>query len=46
MTMSRFANIKVLLFIPLFIFFDEQNRNSSMKSQGMFNLFNNLIGGV
>ena len=46
MTMSYFANIKERLFVPLFVFFDEQNRNSFMNSQGMFNLFNNLIGGV
>ena len=46
MTMSCFANIKELLFVPLFVFFDEQSRNSFMNSQGVFNLFNNLIGGV
>ena len=45
MTMSRFANIKELLFVLLFVFFDEQNRNSFMNSQGVFNLFDNLIGG-
>ena len=46
MTMSCFANIKERLFVPLFVFFDEQNRNSFMNSQGVFNLFDNLIGGV
>ena len=46
MIMSCFANIKELLFVPLFVFFDEQNRNSFMNSQGVFNLFDNLIGGV
>ena len=46
MTMSYFANINELLLVPLFVFFDEQNRNSFMNSQGVFNLFDNLIGGV
>ena len=46
MTVSCFANIKELLFVPLFVFLDEQNRNSFMNSQGVFNSFNNLIGGV
>ena len=46
MTMSCFARVKGLFLVPLFVFFDEQNRNSFMNSQGVFNLFDNLIGGV